>query len=151
MEQYKGDIMNILNIALNEMKAIKKSTPKGSINVTNNIKITDLKETNMGTDKTRKAMSISFLYTSDYSPNIGDIELKGEVLVIEEVKQAEKIIEGWKKNKKLDQELAAGILNNIMNKCSFEALFLSRELGLPAPIQLPRIKQGQEPEPKKKK
>ncbi len=142
--------MNILNITLTDINAARKTTPKGSINVTNNVKITDLKETSIGTDKTRKAMTLSFLYTSDYSPNIGSIELKGDVLIIEEAKQAEKILEGWKKNKKIEPETAAGILNNIMNKCSFEALFLSRELGLPAPIQLPRIKTDQQGKEKKK-
>ncbi len=143
--------MNILNIVLNEIKAARKSTPKGNINVTNNVKISDLNETSIGTDKTRKAINVGFMYTSEYAPNIGNIEIKGEVLIIEDAKQADKLLDGWKKNKKLDHETAANILNNVMNKCTFEALFLSRELGLPAPIQLPRIKPGQEPEPKAKK
>ena len=141
--------MNILNIAFNDIKASRKGIPKGNINITNNIKITSLEETNIGASKEKTAMKLGFLYKTDYEPEIGNIELKGEVLLMEEAKEAKKMLDGWKKNKKIEPNTAAEVLNNIMNKCTFEAIFLARELGMPAPIQMPRVRTEQSQQPKK--
>jgi len=132
--------MNILNITFNGINAEKKSVPKGSISVSNNIKIENVEEVKMGLDKTKSALKFLFSYKTSYSPDIALIELKGELLTLMDIEEANKINEKWKKDKSLDKDNAKIIINNVMNKCTVEIILLARELGLPSPIPMPSVK-----------
>ncbi len=132
--------MNILNITFNGINAEKKSVPKGSISVSNNIKIENVEEVSMGLDKSKNALKFSFLYKTSYSPDIANIELKGELLGLVAKEEADSILEKWKKDKSLDKEKAKAVINNVMSKCTIEVIILSRELGLPSPIPMPSVK-----------
>ena len=132
--------MNVLNITFNEIHASKKSNPRGQINVSNNIKIESLEESNLSLEKDKKAIKISFLYTTKYEPDFGTIELKGSSLILENEKEAKEMLDKWTKEKKVDKEYAAKILNPVMNKSVLETILIARELDLPAPLPLPSIK-----------
>ena len=118
----------------------KKGVPKGSISVSNNIKIENVEEVKMGLDKTKNALKFTFSYKTTYSPDIAIIELKGELLGLVNAEDATKIIDKWTKDKTLDKENAKAVINNVMNKCTIEVILLSRELGLPSPIPMPSVK-----------
>ena len=132
--------MNVLNITFNGINAEKKSVPKGSISVSNNIKIEGVEETNLGLDKSKKALKFKFSYKTTYSPDIAVIELKGELVGFLDAETADKISEKWKKDKSLDKDNAKSVINNVMDKCTVEIILLSRELGLPSPIPMPSVK-----------
>lgn len=132
--------MNILNITFNGINAEKKGVPKGSISVSNNIKIMGVEEVKMGLDKTKKALKFSFSYKTNYAPDIATIELKGDLLGLVAEEEAKKILDKWEKSKSLEKENAKSVINNVMNKCTVEVILLSRELGLPSPIPMPSVK-----------
>lgn len=136
----KGDKMNILGITFNQITAKKNAIPKTKISVNNNCKIESIEESKMNLDKTQKAIRVKFSYKTDYSPGMGDIEIKGELIALENADLAKKILDRWEKTKNMEPELGAGLMNNIMAKCSVQTIILSRDLGLPAPIRLPTIK-----------
>ena len=71
---------------------------------------------------------------------MAQIQLEGDLLYLADDKLAKEIEDAWKKNKSLPKEVALVVFNKILHNCNVEALILSRELGLPAPIQLPKIK-----------
>ncbi|MCF7866554.1 hypothetical protein K9L67_01320 [Candidatus Woesearchaeota archaeon] len=133
--------MNILNITFNSIKATKSSMPKGKIGVKSNTKLDSLTEAKMGLDKTKTALKFGFIYTTEYTPNFAEIELKGEATTLMEKKEADKIQEQWAKNKtkSLDQKFAATLINSMMAKCAIQAMIMAKELSLPSPIPLPRI------------
>ena len=144
--------MNILNITFNGINAERKGVPKGSISVSNNIKIEGVEEAKMGLDKTKSALKFLFSYKTAYSPDIATIELKGELLGLLDAEGAKKITDKWKKDKTLDKDNAKIVINNVMNKCTIEVILLSRELGLPSPIPMPSVKDdsnGKAPQTKK--
>jgi len=60
-------------------------------------------------------------------------------LYVEEPKKAKEILSGWKKDKKLDKELMATLLNTLLVKCNVQALILSQQINLPPPIPLPKV------------
>ena len=132
--------MNILNITFNSINAERKGVPKGPISVSNNINIDDVEQVKIGLDETKSSIKVAFTYKTQYSSDFAFLQIKGEVLIIEEAKEAKKMVDKWKKDKTLEAEAARKLLNNVMNKCSMETILLSRELGLPSPIPLPSIK-----------
>ena len=143
--------MNILNITFNSINAERKGVPKGPISVSNNINIDDVEQVKIGLDETKSSIKVAFTYKTQYSSDFAFLQIKGEVLIIEEAKEAKKMVDKWKKDKTLEAEAARKLLNNVMNKCSMETILLSRELGLPSPIPLPSIKAQPAEEKSKKK
>jgi len=147
--------MNILNMSFTSIKAEKSSTPKGDINITNNVKLDSMQEAKMGLDKKNTALKIGYTYTTDYSPEFAKIEVKGELIILEEAAKASEIMKHWAKDKGkgLDPKFAAFVLTNIMKRCALEAIILAKELSLPSPIPLPTINVGEEApkKPAKKK
>ena len=132
--------MNVLNITFNEINASKKSNPRGQINVSNNIKIIEVKEAKLNLEKEKKALQIDFEYTTKYEPDFGTIILKGTSVILEDTKNADAILTKWSKDKKVEKDNAAKILNPVMNKAVLETILIARELDLPAPLPLPSIK-----------
>lgn len=135
--------MKILNINFTAINAERKGVPKGKLNVNNNIKLTNIEKANIGLDKERTALKFSFTFTTTFQPDIASMELKGELTGLGDTDKATKILEDWKESKKVKRNNLTNILNSIMNKCSLEVILLSRELDLPSPIPLPRVKDQQ--------
>ena len=97
----------------------------------------------------QQSLKFSFEFASKYEPDLGSIKFEGEVIYLIDKKTADKLLEGWKKNKRLEQPTMTNLLNNILNKCNIEALILSKEMGLPAPIPLPKVNPPAETQTKK--
>lgn len=132
--------MNVINIAFTEISAKKDKAPKGSVNVSNNVKVTSLKESKLNLDKDRKTIEVEFEYTTKYNPDIGQISLKGRLLALDDEKIVKELLKKWDKDKKMDKEMAPQYLNPIMNKAVLETIFLAREIELPSPIPMPNVK-----------
>ncbi len=132
--------MPIVGFNLTKINVQREGVVKANIKVNNNIQIKDIKETKLrlGTDK-QKTLDISFVYTTKYDPKIGNIELEGDVLLLEEAKKAKQIEKEWKKNKKIPADYVEPVMNSILNRCTVEAILLSREVNLPTPVPLPKV------------
>ena len=84
---------------------------------------------------------VNFEYTTKYTPEIGKISVKGRCIYSS--KDLDKDIKEEKKKKiKLMPEVFAEIQNVILASSSIQALMLAKELKLPSPVQLPRVKIG---------
>lgn len=134
-------------IGFNFGKIEVKRTPsvKGKINIKNNVKIDNVETSDLYLGKAKEGgLRFAFTFETKYEPDAGLIKLEGDVLALEDTEKAESIVKEWKKNKKLDNEIMTLIINNILTRCYTQAIFLSREVGLPLPVPLPRL------QPKKK-
>lgn len=132
--------MAIIGFNFTEIHAERKNPPKGKISIDNNISIKGVKKTEMPikSDK-QEGLTISFVFTADYKPDIGKIELKGDIVLIEEKKSAQSILNEWKKKKKLPETLSAVVFNNILSRASIEGIIIGRDIGLPPLLKIPRI------------
>lgn len=141
--------MTILGFNFNEIKVSKKEGVKGNINIKNNVAIVDIKEQdlNLG-DKSQSALKFAFEFSSKYDPNVGEIILGGDVLFMESSDKTKKMLEDWKKSKKVPKDIMAGILNTVLSKCNIEALVLSQKVNLPPPIPLPSVRTEEKAEKK---
>ncbi|TAL54304.1 MAG: hypothetical protein EPN86_03970 [Nanoarchaeota archaeon] len=140
--------MGIIGFNFLKMNAERLNPPAGKIQISNNASIKEVTEAEFNFGKSKQpGVRFTFQFTSQYAPQIANIELTGEVLYTAEQKKCKEVVSSWKKKAKLPPDVITDVLNTIMTKCNVEALLMSRELNLPPPIQLPRISETQQ-EPK---
>ena len=109
-----------------------------NVRVESNVSITNIVEAQMP-DPKKSVLKFQFLFTAKFEPNIGLTELKGELIEIFDKDLGNKIVEGWTTGKNLHKDVAPRVLNVILAKSNVEAIIMSRELGLPSPIQMPKV------------
>ena len=130
----------IVGFGFTKLSAEKNESAKGKIDINNNVTIKDVKEDSFsfGKDK-QNILKFIFEFTSKYEPNVGSILFEGELLYMEEPKKIKEILSSWKKDKRIEKELMAGLLNTVLTRCNVQALILSQEINLPSPIPMPKV------------
>lgn len=132
--------MTIMGINFTKMNIEKKKSSKGKVNISNNVSLTGAEKVDLNFGgKDQQSLKITFKFVSKYEPEVGNIDLEGNLIYLAKKEDAEKMLKDFEKNKKFNKETMTGLLNNILNKCNVEAIILSKEMGLPAPIPLPKI------------
>lgn len=139
--------MNVLSFAFNTINASKKEKPNSKIGIANSMNIDKVEDAKVSVDKANSTIRISFTHTSEYTPDFAKITLKGQMILLVEAAQAKKIMDGWKKDKRLEKEAGTFVINSLTSRCSVQAVITSRDLALPPPIPLPRV--GTRPAAKK--
>ena len=132
--------MAILNFGFNKILVEKKSKASKQINIKSGLHILNVASSDVIKDAKQKAFSITFKFDVDYEPEMGIIKLEGELLYLASEELAKKMEDSWKKDKSLPKDVGTVIFNRILQNCNVEALILSREINLPAPLQLPKIR-----------
>lgn len=117
---------------------------KGNINVKHNLNIIDVKEQEITVDKKQNVLKFVFEFKLDYEPKIGMINIIGNMMYVDDQKKLKEIVQGWKKEKKLPQELMQGLFNTILTKANIKALNLAQDINLPPHLPLPKIEAKQD-------
>ena len=132
--------MVIVGFNFTKINAERKKPLQGKIQIQNNVGIINVEEYRLNIGKsTESGVKFLFKYDTIYSSDIGSISLEGEILFLEEQKKVKDILARWKKEKKVDQPIMIQIMNTILMKANIQALNISQDLGLPAPLQLPKV------------
>ena len=133
--------MTVISFNFTKITAERSKGTKGKLNISNNISIKDIKSFDLQLGKNKeKALRFNFKFEAVYDPKIGNIELLGEIVYLGQEKDIKKTEKQWKTDKKIPKEIVEEIMSNILSKCNIEALLMSREIGLPPPIPLPKVK-----------
>jgi len=90
----------------------------------------------------RAGALVDFEVNTSYGKS-GHINLEGSLFLTGEEKELKDLQKGWKKNKKVDERIASVLLTKILEIGLITAIPLSKTLGLPAPLQLPRVQPKQ--------
>jgi hypothetical protein len=133
--------MTVVGLQLNKILVEKQSPAKGKVSVNNNVAVKDVEKIDLtfGSSK-QDALKFTFEFKAAYEPKVASITLEGTVTYFDKPATIEDIHKSWKKDKKVPPEVMTPVLNSILSKCNVEALLLSREVNLPPPIPLPRVK-----------
>jgi hypothetical protein len=134
--------MTIVGFNFSEITAKRNKPVEGEIKIQNNVKIEDVTESEMviGENK-QQILKFLFSYECSYTPEIGSIVIKGDLIYLEDPKVIKEVITTWKsKEKKIPEKVIAPVINTILNKSSIMALFLTKEVNLPPQLQLPKVK-----------
>ena len=132
--------MAILGISLKNIKADidTEITPTGDINVSSTPTIENVSKKDIDLFAMKDVLSVEFKFKTSYEPKLGEIVMDGEVLY--QTDKAKDIVTRWKKEKKMEENLATEILNAIFRKCLTQAIALAHELRLPPPIIFPIVR-----------
>ena len=132
--------MPVVGFTFTKMLVEKSEAPLTKINLNTNIVMTEVSRVplSLGASK-EEALKMSFHFESIYEPKLGSVKLEGFLLYIDSKDGMSGIEKSWKKDKKLPKELNNQLLNHVHSKCAVEAVCLTKEIGLPPPIPLPRL------------
>ncbi len=131
----------IIGFSFKKIHIEKMNQPSGKIDIDNNAFITDVQESDFPIGKQKqKGITFIFEFTSKYKPEIGELLFTGEVLYLGEPKANEEILKAWKKNKSMSKDIMAEVMDTVLIRCNIEALILSRDINLPPPVPLPKVK-----------
>ena len=135
--------MTIVGFGFTKISADKDKI-QGALKVTNNISLKEVEDSKVNlVDDTQTSLHFNFGFTSTYDTDakkeVASLKMEGFVVYLVKKEEAKKILAGWKKDKKVDTSILEKILNHALDKCNIESIIMSREIGLPAPVKLPRI------------
>jgi len=129
--------MKIVGFLTEKIFAEKKESTHSKIEVKSGLNIVDITEQKIEGQK-QNILKFDFLFSLEYAPNLGKIEVNGSVLILDEENQSKEILKQWKK-KNFTHPIKVILFNLIMNKCNLKALNLEEQLGLPFHIPFPKI------------
>ncbi len=142
--------MAIVGFEFTKINVNKKETAKGKINISNNVGIVDIGKSDLQLGSSKQSgVKFVFEYKSAYEPDFANIELGGVVLYLTDETEAAKLIADWKKEKKLNKDIAEKIINNILTKCNIQSIILSNTVNLPPPVPMPKVNVAAGVPPKK--
>lgn len=132
--------MTIVGFSFSKILVEKKKHIRGKLEIANNVVIKDVKDIPLTIGNIKQpGLRFTFEFSSKYKPGIGSIVLEGYVLYMGEKEENEKILKGWKKNKRVPAEVVTQVINAVLTRCNVAAILLSREMALPPPVKLPSI------------
>ena len=132
--------MAILNFNFTKIAVEKKGKLSKEMKIQSKMGLIDVVSSEMASGSKQKAFVVKFNFTVNYEPNVGVIDLSGDLLYLADEKLSKEIEVAWKKNKSLPQSITLPVFNKILHNCNVEALILSKEIALPSPVQLPKVK-----------
>lgn len=132
---------SIVGFNINKINVEKKKGSNGKISVQNNVSISDVAQSNLGISGKQKAVDFKYSFESKYNPDVASILIEGNLLYMTTEDDAKQILDKWSKDKKVEPKVMEVLLNHILIKCNTEALILARDVNLPAPFPLPKVKQ----------
>lgn len=124
---------NFTKILVEKKKPITKD-----LKVSQNLKINEIDKSQSDVTST-ELLRFLFEFKLDYE-DVGQILMKGDILYTGDKKEITKILDEWKKNKKLPPEVGSRVFNTILFRCNIKALVLQQEISLPHHINLPIFK-----------
>lgn len=133
--------MTIIGMNFNRINVTRADKVKGNLEVVHNVFLSGVEEESMAAgDKKTQALKFSFEFSVKYEPKAGQITLGGYVLYMVTAEQAKEILEKWNTQKKVSKELTKNVLAHAFTRCNIESAVLSKEVGLPPPFPIPRLR-----------
>ncbi len=133
--------MAIVGITFRKICAEKKNIVKGKVTIANDLSLEKVEEAKIPlADSKQTALNFKFNYSTKYEPEIGNIDIKGDVLWVDDSEKNKELLKQYKKDKNVPLDIKMAIFNNILSKATVEALIMSRDVQLPSPIKLPKTR-----------
>lgn len=142
--------MAIVAISVNKIDAVSTRPDNfaGQIMVNSTPVIKGLEERHIDLPGIESAIVAEFDLVTSYEPKLGHIKMTGEVIFTDS--NTKKIMDEWKKNKKIIKEVGMPLMNAIFRRCLSRVILIAEDLQLPPPIVFPTVVAA-EPEKEKKK
>lgn len=132
--------MPIVKINVHKVNAERSLKAKGGqIKINNNVSIKDVESLDFSVEG-KKGLKFTFEFTCHYEPDLGKIDVEGQVLYVDEEAKVEEVHSSWKKSKKIPMDVMEQIVNAALHKGNIQAIKISEDISLPSPLPLPKVK-----------
>ena len=137
--------MTIVKISLHKVVAERDLKAKGGqIKINNNVSIQELEDMNFSVEG-RKGLKFNFAFNCSYEPNLGKIDVEGQVFFVDTEDKIKEIKTNWEKNKTLPPAVMEQVVNAALHKGNIQAIKISEEVNLPSPLPLPKVRTAPDP------
>lgn len=131
--------MTIVRTNLYKVQAERKLGSKGGqIQLKNDVSLKNVEEMDFDKDG-KKGLKFSFEFNCNYEPDLGKIEVAGQVFYVEEAKLIKEIKESWDKDKRVPTTVMEQIINAALHKGNIQAIKTADDVSLPSPLPLPKV------------
>ena len=131
--------MGIISFMFDKMSVEKTSSITGNVNINHNFNIKNVKKSDINIEGSKATLKLYFDFNVNYEPNIGNIQINGNLIYLDKEEELDKLDAQWKKEKRLPEDVTNLVANTILTKANVKALMLSQEVNLPPQIHLPKV------------
>jgi hypothetical protein len=135
-------VLPIIGYHISSISAERKETPTEKIDIDSAPKITSVERRDVTYPIRQEALAISFEFQTNYTPDIGEIRIAGELVYSS--KNLKGISDFWNKQNQLPEDIDAEVKNFLFRKCLALGINLSENLQLPPPVMFPFISNKEE-------
>jgi|SRR3989344_9148697 len=134
--------MAIISFGFKKISIARDKPASGKVNVNHSARIDNVEEAkfSVGAGAKQDALRVAFTFTAEYAPEIANINLQGELLWVDKPEQVKSSLDMWSKSKSLPTETLVPIYNTVLQRSIMQSFLLTKEMNLPPPIRLPRLK-----------
>lgn len=137
--------MTIVKINLHKVNAERNLNAKGGqVRINNNVSIKNVDDLGFGVEG-KRGLKFTFSFNCNYEPDLGKIDVEGQVFYVDEEKKIADIKKGWEKDKKVPMDVMEQIINAALHKGNIQAIKISEEVSLPSPLPLPKVRSAPAP------
>ena len=138
--------MTIVKINLHKVVADRNLNAKGGqIKINNNVSLKNVEDLSFQVEG-KKGLRFTFAFNCNYEPDLGKIEVEGQVLFVDDEKKVAEVKASWEKDKRVPMEIMEQIVNAALHKGNIQAIKISEDVSLPSPLPLPKVKSGMKQE-----
>ncbi|MEK6926563.1 MAG: hypothetical protein AABW50_04770 [Nanoarchaeota archaeon] len=138
--------MKLFGFNITKINAEKFSGSAGELKINTKLDIKEILDSKSETFKIKEELiSVDFVFSIDYDPNLAHIEIGGRLVLGLDSKIAKDVLKEWK-DKKISEEFRIFLFNIILKKASLKALEIEEDMNLPFHIQFPSFKKADEKE-----
>ena len=87
-------------------------------------------------------LKFTFAFNCRYEPDLGSIDVEGQVFFTDTEEKVKTIRDSWAKDKKVPGDVMERVVNAALHKGNIQAIKVSEEVSLPSPLPLPKVKAG---------
>ena len=139
--------MTIVKINLHKINAERSLDAKGGqVSINNNVSVNDVQDMALEVEG-KKGLKFNFAFNCKYSPDLGKIDVEGQVVYVNDSKMIDEIRQNWTKDKRLPTAVMEQVVNAALHKGNIQAIKVSEEISLPSPLPLPKVKSQAQPGP----
>lgn len=132
--------MTIVKINLFKVNAERNLNAKvGQVKINNNVSIKNVEDLNFSSEG-KKGLKFTFAFNCNYEPDLGKIEVEGQVMYVNDTKIVDEVKAAWQKEKRVPMNVMESIINASLHKGNIQAIKISEDIELPSPLPLPKVK-----------
>ena len=131
--------MTIVKINLHKVTAERNLDSKGGqVRINNNVSIKEVEDMSFAIEG-KKGLKFTFAFNCQYQPDLGKIDVEGQVLFVDEEKRVSEVKKNWEKNKQIPMDILQQIINASLHKGNIQAIKISEDVSLPSPLPMPKV------------